>query len=65
MALPDSTYTKRQVSKRSISGPNTVSKAISNTVSDVTGGFRELQRQMGSAVSTVKSGYEKIRRSLK
>lgn len=57
---PDSTFAKRAVVKR----PTTTYKPpniVATVVHDITGGFRELQRQMGSAVSTVKAGAQKVK----
>jgi hypothetical protein len=62
---PDSTFSKRTVVKRSGPGPLKIPKPVTDVVSDITGGFRELQRQMGSAVSNVQRGYQKIKSFVK
>jgi hypothetical protein len=58
-------FSKRSVVKRAGVGPIKVPQPVTNVVSDITGGFRELQRQMGSAAGTIKSGVQKIKASLK
>ena len=53
------TYSKRSVKKR---GP--VEEAVEKVKAvgkDIGEGFGELKRQMGTAVSTVKRGYQRVR----
>ena len=61
----DSRFTKRAVVKRSGIGTPQLPKVVTDVASDVSSGFRELQRQMGSAVSNVKAGVAKIKSFVK
>ena len=58
MAQPDSSYAPRTKPKQR-KGP------VEQFASDVTHGFGELQRQMGTAVGKVKSGVQKTLKFLK
>jgi hypothetical protein len=62
--MNDSTFVKRPtpIKRPTPAKPPNIVAAVAT---DMTGGFRELQRQMGSAVATVKRNIEKIKNSLR
>lgn len=61
----DSTFTKRGVTKRAGVGPPKLPKVVTDIASDVAAGVGELKRQMGSAVSNVRRGVDRIKSFVK
>jgi hypothetical protein len=52
-------------SPRAVKKRNPVVSAVTDVYKDLTGGFRELKRQMGTAAQNVRAGYEKVRRHMR